>query len=141
MKVSELARHVGIAPSAIRFYEAEGILPAPERRDSGYREYNERDLCRVRVLVTLKSLGLDIHEAGRLADQCSSGHCDEMAINLLPQVVARRDEIARAHAELDHLDARLTTLELALRDGGTELGLNCEGSTCATDDQDCCREA
>lgn len=44
-------------------------------------------------------------------------------------------------AELDHLDARLTTLELALRDGGTELGLNCEGNACATDDQACCREA
>lgn len=141
MKVSELAKRVGVAPSAIRFYEAEGILPAPERRASGYREYDEQDLCRVRVLVTLKALGLDIREAGRLADQCSSGRCDEMAVNLLPQVVARRDEIARARAELDHLDARLTTLELALRDGGTELGLNCEGSVDAEDDRAHCCEA
>lgn len=139
MNVSQLAKQAGIAPSAIRFYEASGVLPAPGRASSGYRVYGDEDLCRVRVLVSLRSLGLDLHEAGKLADQCSSGHCDDMAENLLPQVVARREAVARAIAELDHLDARLATLESSLRDGGIELGLNAEGEACATGDQACCR--
>src|SRR5262245_270159 len=85
MKVSELAKRAGIAPSAIRFYEAEGILPTAARGATGYRNDDEDDLCRVRVLVSLRALGLDLREAGRLADQCSTGRCDLMAENLLPR--------------------------------------------------------
>ena len=139
MKVSELAKRAGIASSAIRFYEASGILPAPRRAESGYRTYADDDLCRVRVLVSLRSLGLDLREAAKLADQCRTGHCQEMSVNLLPQVVARRNEIAAARVELDHLDARLAALESELRDGGSELGLDAERSACATGDQACCR--
>ena len=138
MRVSELARLVGIAPSALRFYEAEGILPSPHRGESGYREYEEQDLCRVRVMVSLKSLGIDIREAARLADMCSNGRCDAMAEDLLPQLAARQAEIARARAELDHLDARLEHLQAVIRAGGIELGLEVEGTDCAACDQACC---
>ena len=93
MKVSELAKRSGVTPSAIRFYEAEGILPAAKRSGSGYRDYDEADVCRVRVLSSLRSLGLDIREAARLADLCSSGRCDTMAENLLPQLALRRSEV------------------------------------------------
>ena len=117
MKVSELAKRAGVAASAIRFYERMGVLPAPLRSDSGYRTYDERDLNRVRVLSTLRSLGLDLHEAGRLASMCSEGRCDEMAADLMPQIEARRLEIANARAELDHLDAELVTLGRTLHAG------------------------
>jgi MerR family copper efflux transcriptional regulator len=137
MKVSELARRVGIAPSAIRFYEAEGLLPQPRRAASGYRDYGETDLCRLRVMVSLRALGLELREAGRLADMCSAGHCDEMADDLLPQLVIRRLEIAKARAELDHLDTQLTRLEEALRNGETQVS-QVEGASCGSCDQDCC---
>jgi DNA-binding transcriptional MerR regulator len=115
MQVSELARRSGTTATAIRFYEAEGILPAAERGDNGYRRYDENDLCRVRVITALRSLGLDLREAGRLAGMCADGRCDAMAIDLLPQIVARRSEVAAARAELDHLDAQLANAERALR--------------------------
>lgn len=141
MKVSELARRAGVAASAIRFYEAEGLLPPPKRAPSGYRDYEEVDLCRLRVLVSLRSLGLDLREAGRLAGICSAGRCDEMAEDLLPRIVARRQEIAQTRAELDHLDARLGDLESKLRDGATSLGLSeAEGVLCGPDCRDCCPE-
>lgn len=141
MKVSELARRSGVATSTIRFYEAEGLLPKPRRAASGYREYGEPDVCRLRVMVSLRSLGLDLREAGRLADLCSAGRCDEMADDLLPRVVARRREVEQARAELDHLDAKLAGLERMLRDGGTELGLSVEGCDCEAGRGDCCRGA
>lgn len=115
MRVSELARRSGTTATTIRFYEAEGILPAAERAENGYRRYDEDDLCRVRVITALRSLGLDLREAGRLAGMCADGHCDAMAIDLLPQIVARRSEVAAARAELDHLDAQLAHAERALR--------------------------
>ena len=117
MRVSELAKRAGVAPSAIRFYEREGVLPAAPRSESGYREYGDDDLNRVRVLATLRSLGLDLREAGRLASMCSDGRCDEMAADLTPQIEARRAEIAKARAELDHLDAELVSLARTLHTG------------------------
>ena len=117
MKVSEVARRAGVTASAVRFYEAEGVLPEPPRTAAGYREYVEADLCRLRVLVSLRSLGIDLHEAVRLAGTCADGRCDDMATDLLPRLQARRAEVASARAELDHLDAELARVERALRNG------------------------
>ena len=117
MKVSEVARRAGVAASAIRFYEAEGVLPEPARTPSGYRDYDEVDLCRLRTLVSLRSLGIDLQEAGRLAGACADGRCDDMATDLLPRIEARRAEVASARAELDHLDAELALVERTLRGG------------------------
>ncbi len=114
MKVSELAGRVGITPAAVRFYEAEGILPAPPRATNGYREYTEDDVCRLRLVVSLRGLGLDLHECGRLAALCSAGECDVMERQLLDRVTERRHQVARARAELDHLDRELANLERTL---------------------------
>ena len=57
MNVSEVARRAGIAPTAVRFYERRGVLPAAARRDNGYRDYTDDDLCRLRLVVSLRSLG------------------------------------------------------------------------------------
>jgi MerR family copper efflux transcriptional regulator len=114
VKVSELAKRVGITPSAVRFYEAEGVLPRPARADNGYRDYTDDDLCRLRLVVTLRGLGLELHECGRLAELCSSGKCDVMERQLLDRVSERRRQVARARAELDHLDRELANVERSL---------------------------
>ena len=120
MNVSDLAREVGIAPSAVRFYERKGILPPAPRQDNGYREYTDDDLCRLRVVVSLRRLGLDLPIAGRLAGLCQSGQCNAMARDLLPLVAAQRDAIARTRAELDDLDGRLAKLETELPSNGID---------------------
>lgn len=120
MNVSDLAREVGIAPSAVRFYERKGILPPAPRQDNGYREYTDDDLCRLRVVVSLRRLGLDLPVAGRLAGLCQSGQCDAMARDLMPVVAAQRVAIARTRAELDDLDDRLAKLETELQADGID---------------------
>ena len=120
MNVSDLAREVGIAPSAVRFYERKGILPPAPRQDNGYREYGDDDLCRLRVVVSLRRLGLDLPIAGRLAALCQSGECDTMARDLLPLVGAQRHTIARTRTELDDLDGRLAKLETELQTNGVD---------------------
>lgn len=117
MRISELARRVGVTAKTIRFYESEGVLPAAARAPNGYREYSEADLCRVRVVTSLRSLGIGLNEAARLADLCAIGRCEEMASDLLLRIAARRTEAAAARAELDHLDAELVGLKHALRTG------------------------
>lgn len=123
MNVSEIARTVGIAPSAVRFYERKGILPKAPRQANGYREYTDDDLCRLRIVVSLRRLGLELPVAGRLASLCRSGECDAMAHDLLPLVSAQRAAIARSRAEIEDLDRQLADLETTLQAGGVDADL------------------
>jgi DNA-binding transcriptional MerR regulator len=117
VKVSDLAQRAGVTSSAIRFYETQGILPEPSRAENGYRQYDDIDLCRVRVLVALRGLGLDLPESGRLAAMCAADNCKGMADQLTGRLADRRREVAAARVELDHLDAELAALERALMSG------------------------
>jgi DNA-binding transcriptional MerR regulator len=122
VNISDLAQQVGIAPSAVRFYERTGVVPRAGRRDNGYRDYDDVDLCRLRIVVGLRRLGLDPVEAGRLASMCVSGHCDIMTVDLAIRVGEQRRTIARQRLELDELDRELATLEASLAAGtGTNL--------------------
>lgn len=114
MNVSDIAREVGIAPSAVRFYERRGVLPSARRGANGYREYSEDDLCRVRVIASLRRLGLELAEAGRLAELCATGQCDAMSRDLQPLIADQRAAIGRNRMELDALDRQLEALEAAL---------------------------
>lgn len=134
MKVSELARRVGITPAAVRFYESEGVLPAAPRAANGYRDYSDDDLCRLRLVVSMRGLGLELSECGRLAGLCRDGECDVMEEQLLGRLGERRRAIAATRAELDHLDRELETLERSMR-SGRMLPLACcgpeGGATCS----------
>lgn len=114
VRVSEFARAVGITPAAVRWYETEGVLPAAPRGANGYREYTEDDLCRLRLVVALRGLGLELSESGRLAALCRDGECDVMEGQLLERVAERREAVAVARTELDHLDRELATVERAI---------------------------
>jgi DNA-binding transcriptional MerR regulator len=123
MNISDIARVVGIAPSAVRFYERTGVLPPAHRGPNGYREYDENDLCNLRIVVSLRRLGLDLAVAGRLAALCQGGECDTMARDLLPLVSAQREAIARARDEIEELDRNLSALEVALTEGDVDPNL------------------
>lgn len=56
----EVAQQAGIQPSAIRYYESEGLLPAPERVN-GRRKYDARVLQRIRA---------DLHDAASGVSYC-----------------------------------------------------------------------
>src|ERR1035437_8152577 len=116
MKVSELARRAGVAPSAVRFYEEMGVLPPAPRRDNGYRDYAEDALARLRVVVALGRLGLARVDAGRPAALCL--YHGEVDLDLAPLINGQRAAIARQRADLDRLDSELTDLELTISAAG-----------------------
>jgi arsenate reductase len=120
VKVSELARRVGIAPSAVRWYEEVGVLPPAERRGNGYRDYRDEDVARLRLVVSLRRLGLGPEDAGRLAHLClERGEVDR---DLLPLLVAQRDAISRQRADLDRLEGELLDLEATVAAAGRVRG-------------------
>jgi arsenate reductase (thioredoxin) len=109
MRVSELARRVGIAPSAVRWYESVGALPPAARRANGYREYDETDVARLRLVLSLRRLGLGPGEAGRFATRClERGTLDA---DLVPLLAGQRAVLAQRREDLDRLEAELVDLE------------------------------
>lgn len=57
---------VGVNPKTIRYYEAIGLLPPPERQPSGYREYSDADVDRLRFVRTAQRLGLALSEIAEI---------------------------------------------------------------------------
>jgi MerR family redox-sensitive transcriptional activator SoxR len=63
--IGQVAERAGIAASAIRYYEAEGLLPRPERR-SGRRIYDESVIERLTIIHLAKGAGFTVAEVKRL---------------------------------------------------------------------------
>ena len=120
MKVSELAERAGIAPSAVRWYEAVGILPPATRQPNGYREYADEDLARLRLVVSLRRLGLGPEDAGRMARLClEHGELDR---DLAPLIADQRAAIAQQRMDLERLDDELVDLEATIAAAGRARG-------------------
>ena len=111
MNISRLAARAGVPTSTVRFYERTGVLPGPSRRANRYRDYDEADLARVRLVVTLRRLGVRAADAGRLAAACVDGATTDLSCELLATLETQRDAIARQRAELDQLEAELRDLQ------------------------------
>jgi arsenate reductase len=116
MRIRELAHRVGIAPSAVRWYELAGVLPAAAREENGYRAYTDADVARLRLVVSLRRLGLAPEDAGRLARLClERGDVD---LDLAPLLAEQRAAITRQRADLDRLETELLDLEMTIAAAG-----------------------
>ena len=65
MSISEVAKQVGLRPSAIRYYEQVGIL-APAHRISGQRRYDVTVLHRLTVIQRARQTGFTLSEIKEL---------------------------------------------------------------------------
>ena len=59
MKINELGKMLNISCANIRFYEKEGLLN-PERKDNGYREYDENEISILKKIIVYRKLGISI---------------------------------------------------------------------------------
>ncbi len=61
LTIGEIARRAGVATSALRFYETEGLIHS-ERNRSGHRRYHADVLRRVAFIRTAQLVGLSLSE-------------------------------------------------------------------------------
>lgn len=66
LKSGELAKQAEVNVETLRYYEREGLLPEPERTESGYRLYHQRDVKRVRFIKKAQELGFTLKEIKEL---------------------------------------------------------------------------
>jgi DNA-binding transcriptional MerR regulator len=111
MTIGELSRRTGVSRRALRYYEQQGLLE-PDRRESGYRDYEERHVTAVDSIRTLLAAGLptatiaDVLPCmGREGDQLIA-ECPELLDVLVGErerITAAMDELESARALLDRI--------------------------------------
>lgn len=73
MRIGELARASGFAPTTIRYYEAIGIVPPPPRTSADYRDYGDDAVERLRFVKDSQAAGLTLAEIGSILDMKDAG--------------------------------------------------------------------
>lgn len=103
LTIGALSERTGVAPSALRFYEAEGLLHA-QRSDGGQRRYTRDAIRRVSFIRVAQQVGLSL---GEIRDALSS----------LPEsrTPNQRDWERLSNSWRPRLDAQIVMLE-RLRD-------------------------
>ncbi|RUL87938.1 Hg(II)-responsive transcriptional regulator [Tautonia sociabilis] len=66
LKTGELAQQAGVNVETLRFYERKGLLPDPPRRQSGYRQYPEESVDRIRFIKRAQEVGFSLDEIREL---------------------------------------------------------------------------
>ena len=71
--IGEMARKLNVAPSTLRYYDKEGLLPFVKRREGGSRVFKDSDLEWLAVIQCLKETGMSIREIKSFIDWCVEG--------------------------------------------------------------------
>ena len=108
MRIGEFAGAAGVNVQTVRYYERRGLLPEPERRASGYREYGPECLQRLRFILRAKELGLTLSEveamlALRQDADTTAAQVKARAEEKLADVAAKIRDLERIRQALSHL--------------------------------------
>ncbi|MGV8943190.1 heavy metal-responsive transcriptional regulator [Thermomonas sp.] len=114
MKIGTLAQRADVGIDTIRYYEREGVIPPPARRESGYRQYGDADVVRLRFVRRAKQLGFTLPEIRDLLDLTASASDDMAGLK------------SRAQAKLDVVNGRIDELA-RMRDALQQLVETCPG--------------
>ncbi len=104
MTIGHLAKASGVNIETIRFYERRGLMPQPDRRPSGYREYDAEAVRRLRFILRAKHLGFTLTEITELLGLSSGtdmGAVREAAVRKLTDVESRIRELKRVRQALN----------------------------------------
>jgi Cu(I)-responsive transcriptional regulator len=110
MKIGEAAAASGVSERMIRHYEKIGLMPKAARRESGYRDYDARDVNTLRFVRRARDLGFPIgeiatllglwHDRGR-----ASGDVKALALARAAELKRKARELDEMRRSLEHLAA------------------------------------
>lgn len=112
LTIGRLAARAAVRADTIRYYEREGLLPAPQRTEGEHRRYEPADLDRLLFIRGAQRLGLRLAEIRELLSVRDTGTCAcEPAEALLRRHAA---EISTEIERLAALRAEMLTMLAAM---------------------------
>ena len=122
MKISQLAKQVSCPVQTIRFYEHEGLLPAPARTSGNYRLYTTAHVDRLRFIRHCRSLDMTLEEIRQLLKLRDSPRESCADVNAL---------LDEHIAHVAHRIGELRALETHLKDLRRLCGSSTRAQNCA----------
>jgi len=106
--ISEAAERVGVSAHTLRYYEKIGLVPSPERRQSGMRLYSDRELKMLQCLTSMRKMGMSLEALTEFFhDGCIMKRLEEEQDVTVP--VQKRVEILGKHLRL--MERQMAELE------------------------------
>ena len=107
LTIGAVAKRVGTRPSAIRFYERQGLL-APHRLPNGYRVYDHTAVDILRFIDRARTLGFSLAEVKQIVNLRRAGNepCDcvmEMIERNVAAITSRIAELSKLRRNLRSL--------------------------------------
>jgi MerR family copper efflux transcriptional regulator len=100
LTIGKVARRVGIRPSAIRYYERQGMVQPAVRGANGYRTYGDETVKLLLFVRRAQSLGITLREIKPLLNLASQGQ----------QPCSHVKQLARKH--LEEVDQKIRELHV-----------------------------
>ena len=108
MRIQDLSHKTGVSAKTIRYYEEIGLLPAPSRTENNYRQYDEQDVERLRLVAGARRLDLPLEEIQEILDL--RDHREAPCRVLLERLEQKADEIAERILALKQMERELRHL-------------------------------
>ncbi len=99
LTIGQLAKRADVGVETVRFYERKALLAEPDRRPSGYRQYDEEVVDRLRFIKRAKELGFTLNEIKEL-----------LSLRIDPSTTCA-DVKNRAEEKIGDIEAKLRTLQ------------------------------
>ena len=124
--VGEMAKKIGLAPSTLRYYDKEGLLPFVERSSSGIRMFKDADFEWLQVIECLKKTGMQLCDIKRFVEMAMQGDetIDERKKKKKKQHQAVEKQIDALNETLKTLEFKTWYYETAKAAGTTEIPRN-----------------
>ena len=116
MNIGHASKASGVSQRMIRHYEKIALIPAAARRDSGYRDYSDADVHRLRFIANARDLGFPIEDIRTLLDLWADRRRASSEVKAMAH--ARAEDLGRKAAALQAM--RSTLLALAAHCSGDE---------------------
>jgi DNA-binding transcriptional MerR regulator len=108
ISIGKLAELAGVEVQTIRYYESLGLLPEPERTESGYRQYNINYLENLKFIKNLQDLEFKLEEIRELVTIKFSKKA--LGKDVKKVIKDKLEEIQEEISELQNKEAKLKDL-------------------------------
>lgn len=99
--VGEMAKRLGVAPSTLRFYDKEGMLPFVERSDGGIRVFKDSDFEWLLIIECLKKTGMPLKDIKEFILMAMQG--DDTIDSRLDLILRQKESVEKQIEELSEI--------------------------------------